>query len=209
VTCEQTPIDLNGEDVIFLCYSSITMHNRISTHVREGVRFGDRLGLSGDCRRVPRERVWFLWPGGDAFAARGFHGRCNGCANTLTIIADQPRPFRRLSKRPFHHIIEKVGHRHMARAAPALLAFAQRNTKEEQPKDTKYRYLMDVGFEPEEVKNWGRIGSLIEALQTEQDRKCEGCTLDEKAFLDFVAGLPPGNTPRRAIRPRIHRSPVV
>jgi hypothetical protein len=97
----------------------------------------------------------------------------------------------------------------MARRSPALLAFAQKDAKEEQQKDTMYRYLMDVGFEPEEVKEWGRIGSLIEALQMEQDHECEGCTLDQKAFLDFVANLPPGNTPRPAIRHRIQRSPVV
>jgi hypothetical protein len=97
----------------------------------------------------------------------------------------------------------------MSRRVPALLAFAQRETKEDPPKDTMYRYLMDVGFEPEEVKNWGRIGSLIEALHAEHGDECEGCTIDQTAFLGFVASLPAGNTPRPYIRHRVQRSPTI
>jgi hypothetical protein len=74
--------------------------------------------------------------------------------------------------------------------------------------DSIYKYLADTGFEPDEVKNWGRIGSLMEALSQDDSQPCNSCLLDE-SFVDFVAKLPPGNTPRPSIRNQLQRPPVV
>jgi hypothetical protein len=49
----------------------------------------DHFGLSGDLRRVPGKRFESLWRGGrDGFGAKEFHRRCDGHANTLTVILD-------------------------------------------------------------------------------------------------------------------------
>lgn len=90
---------------------------------------------------------------------------------------------------------------------PALLAFAQKDPSDEH-KDTIYRYLADAGFDPEEVKNWGRIGTLIDTLKEDDGQPCTGCVLDE-SFIDFVRNLPPGNTPRPHIRHQMQRPPTI
>jgi hypothetical protein len=86
-----------------------------------------------------------------------------------------------------------------------LLAFA--NT--EVPKEYDHslgKYLAYAGFDPEQVKKWGRIGSLMDALNTVEDGDCHGSELGE-SFLDFLQNLPPGNSPRPIIRHRMQRSP--
>jgi hypothetical protein len=61
----------------------------LSNWGRSVARFADRFGLSGDLRRVPRETFQNLWRGGrDGFGASQFHGRCDGHANTLTVLLD-------------------------------------------------------------------------------------------------------------------------
>ena len=88
---------------------------------------------------------------------------------------------------------------------PALLLFAD-NHNTDKDNDSIYKYLADAGFEPEEVKNWGRIGSLVEALKEDDQQESSGCTLDQ-SFIDFVAKLPPGNTPRPIIRHQMQKVP--
>jgi hypothetical protein len=95
----------------------------------------------------------------------------------------------------------------MAGRSPALLAFAQKDPKEDH-RDSMYKYLVDVGLEPDEVKNWGRIGSLVEVLKADYPEPCRGCTLGQE-FIDFVAKLPTGNTPRPHIRHQLQRTPPV
>jgi hypothetical protein len=90
---------------------------------------------------------------------------------------------------------------------PALLSFAQRE-EGDWYKDSIYKYIADAGFEPEEVKNWGRIGALMDVLKEDDHKTCEGCLLDE-SLVEFVSKLPPGNTPRPVIRHQLQRAPVV
>lgn len=90
---------------------------------------------------------------------------------------------------------------------PALLLFAD-NHDSDKDKDSIYKYLADAGFDPDEVKNWGKIGSLVDALKEDDRQECTGCTLDQ-SFLDFVAKLPPGNTPKPTIRHQMQRLPPI
>lgn len=91
----------------------------------------------------------------------------------------------------------------MSIPSSAFLLFADDNDAEKD-KNTIYKYLADAGFEPDEVKNWGRIGSLVEALKEEDQQDSSECILDQ-SFLDFVAQLPPGNTPKPIIRHHVQR----
>jgi hypothetical protein len=86
--------------------------------------------------------------------------------------------------------------------------FAQKETKEDEQDDTIFSCIADAGFTREEVRNWGRRGSLVEALQIERNDEHEGFTLDEQALLDFVANLPTGNPERPEIRHEIQNSPA-
>jgi hypothetical protein len=95
----------------------------------------------------------------------------------------------------------------MSARFPALLTFAKRDPKDEH-NTSIYKYLADAGFEPEDVKNWGRLGSLVDALKEVEEDTCTGPILGEQ-FLEFVAQLPPGNTPRPQIRHRLQRAPAV
>ena len=95
----------------------------------------------------------------------------------------------------------------MSLQGPALLAFAQKE-EVDGSSDTIYRYLADAGFEPDEVRNWGKIGSLIEALKMDDGEPCHGCTLDDN-FIKFIESLPPGNTPRPQIRHQMQRTPTI
>ena len=92
-------------------------------------------------------------------------------------------------------------------SSPALLAFAQKDQNEEE-NNTICKYLSGTGFTLEEVKNWGKIGSLIEALNEDDDQPCNGKILGDE-FIEFVSNLPPGNTPRPIIRRQMQRSPPV
>ena len=89
----------------------------------------------------------------------------------------------------------------------SLLFFAD-DDGAEAGKDSIHKYLADAGFDPEEVKNWGKIGSLAEALKDDEQTTCHGSELDE-SFLNFVANLPPGNTPRPIIRHQMQRTPKI
>ena len=91
----------------------------------------------------------------------------------------------------------------------ALLAFAQKRNCGDKDDDEHgiYKYLKDAGFDASEVKDWGKIGSLMEVLKEDDNEPCSGCTLDE-SFIEFVKALPPGNTPRPIIRHQIQRTPV-
>lgn len=85
---------------------------------------------------------------------------------------------------------------------PALLLFADDN-ETDKDKNSIYKYLADAGFEPDEVKNWGRIGSLVEAIndfRNEDEKQDSTESILDQSFLDFVAKLPVGNTPRPTIR---------
>lgn len=90
---------------------------------------------------------------------------------------------------------------------PALLAFAQKDPADDN-KDTIYKYLADAGFDPDEVRNWGKIGSLVDALKEDDGQPCTGETLDA-SFIEFVKSLPPGNTPRPHIRHQMQRAPTI
>lgn len=93
------------------------------------------------------------------------------------------------------------------RRTPVLLAFAQKDEDEDETEEHGiYKYLKDAGFQKSEVKSWGRIGSLMEALK-ENAEESEECVLDE-SFLEFIRSLPPGNTPRPHIRHQMQRDPT-
>ncbi|KAH0795600.1 hypothetical protein GPJ56_000479 [Histomonas meleagridis] len=92
-------------------------------------------------------------------------------------------------------------------SSPALLAFAQKD-QNEGGNDTICKYLYGTGFTVDEVKNWGKIGSLIEALNEDDDQPCHGKILGDE-FIEFVANLPPGNTPRPIIRHQMQRPPPI
>ena len=66
--------------------------------------------------------------------------------------------------------------------------------------------LSDIGCDPEEMKSWGKIGSLTEAIQSYNEEQCEGCSLDD-TFLQYVRDLPVGSTPRPEIRRAIQKEP--
>ena len=84
---------------------------------------------------------------------------------------------------------------------PAILLFAEPDQYEGDT-NTIYKYLADAGFDENEVKSWGNIGSLVEALK-EADQP-DPPRLDQ-SFVDFVAKLPSGNTPRPVIRSQIQK----
>lgn len=71
-----------------------------------------------------------------------------------------------------------------------------------------YKYLADVGLDPEEVKSWGKIGSLTEALKNYDESACDGCLIDD-SLIEFVKNLPVGCTPRPSIRKVIQREPQI
>lgn len=91
----------------------------------------------------------------------------------------------------------------------ALLAFAQKGNAADEENDEHgiYKYLKGAGFDRSEVKNWGKLGSLMEVLKEDNNEPCQGCTLDQ-SFIEFIQALPPGNTPRPLIRHQIQRTPV-
>ena len=69
-----------------------------------------------------------------------------------------------------------------------------------------YKYLSDTGFDESEVKSWGNIGSLLEAIQ-EAD-KIEPQPLGED-FIDFVRKLPAGTTPKPIVKKQLqHVIPI-
>lgn len=94
----------------------------------------------------------------------------------------------------------------MNHQAPALLAFAKKEKKDNN--DSIYKYLADAGFERDEVDNWGKIGSLEEALRDDDGQPCSKCILDN-SFIEFIQQLPAGNTPRPTIRHQMQRPTVV
>ena len=85
---------------------------------------------------------------------------------------------------------------------PAILKFAE---PEKSPGESNsiYKYLTDTGFDENEVKSWGTIGSLKEALD-EKDIDNENYQLDN-SFIEFISKLPCGNTPRPFIRQQLQR----
>ncbi|EAX92669.1 hypothetical protein TVAG_317270 [Trichomonas vaginalis G3] len=85
---------------------------------------------------------------------------------------------------------------------PAILAFAEAGPNEAES-DSIYKYLSDTDFEESEVKSWGTIGSLLEALK-EAENNPEPPKLGQE-FIDFVSKLPPGTTPRPIVKKQIQR----
>lgn len=71
---------------------------------------------------------------------------------------------------------------------------------------TIYRYLADAGLDADEVAGWGRAGSLIEAMREGDAEPCAGAALGSE-FVEFVAQLPPGNTPKPVVRRQMQRAP--
>lgn len=94
----------------------------------------------------------------------------------------------------------------MSSSSFALLSFAEKEEVNEHD-NTIYKYLSDAGIDYEEVSNWGKIGSLIEAIN-EDEGSNHDCRLG-KEFIDFVSKLPPGNTPKPIIKHQMQRAPNV
>jgi hypothetical protein len=87
----------------------------------------------------------------------------------------------------------------------SLLTFA--NVKAGDPyQNSIYKYLADTAIQPEQVENWRRIGSLVEALARGEDSTGPG--LDE-SFVDFFREAHFENTPKPVIRQRMQRHPPV
>ena len=87
---------------------------------------------------------------------------------------------------------------------PNLLFFADAEPSYEN--NSIYKYLSDAGFTPEEVKQWGKIGSLTEALKESEQQVDPDPNLYQN-FIEFVKKLPPGNTPKPQIRHQMQRTP--
>jgi hypothetical protein len=90
---------------------------------------------------------------------------------------------------------------------PSLLTFATVKAADSY-QNSIYKYLADSAIHPEEVENWRKIGSLVEALARGEDEDSTGPVLDE-SFVRFFVEAPLENTPRPFIRKRMQRSPQV
>jgi hypothetical protein len=88
--------------------------------------------------------------------------------------------------------------RRMSPGFPGRLTFAKGDAKDEQSSSI-YKYLADASFDPDDVANWGRLGSLVEALNEAEENPCIDPILGDR-FLEFVAQLPPGSAQRPQIR---------
>ena len=89
---------------------------------------------------------------------------------------------------------------------PAILAFAE-PTQNSGESDSIYKYLSDAGFDESEVKSWGNIGSLMEAIEENQDNTETQPLGDD--FIEFVRKLPAGTTPRPLVKKQLqHVIPI-
>jgi hypothetical protein len=84
---------------------------------------------------------------------------------------------------------------------PAILAFAE-PSENEPDSDSIYKYLADAGFEESEVKSWGNIGSLLDAIK--ESENSEPKPLGDE-FIEFVKKLPAGTTPRPIVKKQCQR----
>ena len=88
---------------------------------------------------------------------------------------------------------------------PAILAFAEPNENGSES-DSIYKYLSDAGFDENEVKSWGNIGSLMEAMKDADKTEAEPLDND---FIEFVKKLPAGTTPKPMVKKQLqHVIPV-
>jgi hypothetical protein len=89
----------------------------------------------------------------------------------------------------------------------SLLTFA--NIKAGDPyQNSIYKYMADTAIEPDEVKNWRKIGSLVDALARGEDEDSTSPVLGE-SFVDFFREAPFQSTPKPVIRQRMQRPPRV
>ena len=91
---------------------------------------------------------------------------------------------------------------------PSLVSLADPNVFESNQNNSIFDYLSDIGFDPKEIKNWGKIGSLTDALKLYDENECTGSTLDD-SFVKFIQDIPVGSTPRPTIRHSIQREPIL
>jgi hypothetical protein len=88
---------------------------------------------------------------------------------------------------------------------PGLLTFAKTGDNYQ---NSIFKYLADAAFQPEEVQNWRKLGSLVETLAGSEGGDSTDPVLDE-SFVEFFAEMPLENTPRPFVRQKMQRTPQV